>query len=107
MERFEFAGEAVVPGRLLDCGGFPGLIAGDEGERVRCELYRVEPGQETEELLAGADSIEGFIGFGRNNLYERRVITAIDAAGKEVHCWVYHWMGKADLPVVRGGVWDW
>jgi gamma-glutamylcyclotransferase (GGCT)/AIG2-like uncharacterized protein YtfP len=107
MKGFAFVGEAHVPGRLLDCGNFPGLIAGEKGERVRGELYRIEPGQETEELLAGADSIEGFTGFGRNNLYERRIISAIDAAGKPTVCWVYHWMGKTDLPVVKGGFWDW
>jgi hypothetical protein len=37
-------------------------------------------------------------GFARSNLYERRVITAIDAAGKEVHCW-----GKSDLRWWRAG----
>jgi gamma-glutamylcyclotransferase (GGCT)/AIG2-like uncharacterized protein YtfP len=105
MEGFEFAGEAVVPGRLLDCGGFPGLIQGEKDEWVRGEIYQVKPGYDVEELLVRIDRVEGFTGFGRNNLYERRVITAIDPAGKKILCWVYHWMGDTGLPVVEGGVW--
>ncbi|MDR2489300.1 MAG: gamma-glutamylcyclotransferase [Desulfovibrio sp.] len=106
MRGFDFVGEASVPGRLLHCGGFPGLIAGEKGECVHGEIYRVKPGFDPEELLAGLDSVEGFSGFGRHNLYERRIITATDVAGKETPCWVYHWMGKMALPVVEGGCWE-
>jgi gamma-glutamylcyclotransferase (GGCT)/AIG2-like uncharacterized protein YtfP len=105
MEGCEFAGEAVVPGRLLDCGGFPGLIQGEKDEWVHGEIYRMKPGYNAEDLLPRLDSAEGFTGFGRNNLFERRVITAMDAAGKAAVCWVYHWMGRDDLSVVEGGVW--
>jgi gamma-glutamylcyclotransferase (GGCT)/AIG2-like uncharacterized protein YtfP len=105
MSGFEFVGVASVPGRLLHCGGFPGLIAGEKDERAHGEIYRVKPGFDPKELLAGLDSVEGFSGFGRHNLYERRIITATNVAGKETPCWVYHWMGKTDLPVVEGGVW--
>jgi gamma-glutamylcyclotransferase (GGCT)/AIG2-like uncharacterized protein YtfP len=105
MEGFEFIGEAAVPGRLLDCGSFPGLIQGEAGERVHGEIFRVKPGYAAEDLLARVDKVEGFTGVGRNNLYERRIITATDADGKTTACWTYHWMGKTDLPIVENGVW--
>jgi gamma-glutamylcyclotransferase (GGCT)/AIG2-like uncharacterized protein YtfP len=105
MEGFEFLGEVVVPGRLLDCGSFPGLIQGEAGERVHGEIYQVKAGCDVEELLGRVDRIEGFGGFDRNNLYQRRIITATDAGGKETGCWTYHWMGSRELSVVEGGVW--
>jgi gamma-glutamylcyclotransferase (GGCT)/AIG2-like uncharacterized protein YtfP len=105
MDGFEFIGEVVAPGRLLDCGSYPGLIQGEENERVRGEIYQVKAGCDVEELLDRVDRIEGFTGFGRNNFYERRVITAKDAGGMATVCWAYHWMGRDDLPVVMGGVW--
>jgi len=106
MEGFEFAGEASAPGRLLRCGWFPGLIAAKKGERVQGELYRVQPGAVPGEVLAKVDSVEGFKGFGDNdNLFERRIITATDGAGRKTPCWAYHWMGQKDLPVVAGGSW--
>lgn len=106
MDGFEFVGEATVSGRLLDCGSYPGLIRGEEGERAHGELYQVKPGIEPEDLLRRVDSVEGFGGFDRNNLYERRIITATDASGKETNCWTYHWMGSQELPVVKGGAWN-
>jgi gamma-glutamylcyclotransferase (GGCT)/AIG2-like uncharacterized protein YtfP len=81
------------------------LIQGEDGERALGEIYRVKPGYDVEELLARIDKVEGFTGFGRNNLYERRIITAMGSCGKEVTCWTYHWMGREDLPVVDGVVW--
>jgi gamma-glutamylcyclotransferase (GGCT)/AIG2-like uncharacterized protein YtfP len=106
MEGCEFTDKAVVPGRLLDCGGFPGLIQEEKDERVRGEIYHVKPGYDVEELLVRIDRVEGFIGFGRNNMYERRIISAKESCGKELACWTYHWMGKEDLPVVEGGSWE-
>ena len=105
MEGFEFAGEAVVSGRLLDCGGVPGLIQGEKDEWAHGEIYLVKPGYNAEDLLARLDRVEGFTGFGRNNLYERRIITAKNADGKTTICWAYHWMGKEDLPEVANGIW--
>jgi gamma-glutamylcyclotransferase (GGCT)/AIG2-like uncharacterized protein YtfP len=105
MDGFEFIGEAVAPGRLLDCGSFPGLIQGEENERVHGEIYQVRSGYDVEDLLTRVDGIERFIVFGRNNFYERRIITARDTTGKATVCWAYHWMGKEELPVVKDGVW--
>ncbi|GHU05233.1 hypothetical protein FACS1894205_4840 [Alphaproteobacteria bacterium] len=105
MDGFEFLGEAVVPGRLLDCGHFPGLIEGKDGERVHGELYQA-PADDVDALLTNADEVEGFNGYGVvGNLYDRRVTISTDGAGEEAPCWAYIWMRQRDLPVAPGGIW--
>ncbi len=107
MHGFEFVGNATVCGRLLDCGSFPGLIRGEDCERVHGELYQIKPGVEPEDVFRCLDSIEGFGGFNRKNLYERRIIAAEYTDGKKTSswCWSYHWMGNMGCPVITNGVW--
>lgn len=105
MSGFEFAGEATVPGRLVNCGWYPGLVEGDAGEVVHGELYRAKDSRDTEDLVTRLDRIEGFTGYGQPNLYDRRILTATDAAGRTHPCWAYWWMGSRELPKVNEGVW--
>lgn len=56
---------SLTRGRLFDCGNWPALVACDDGQFVRGELYRV-----SDACLQRCDDVED-VGTG---LYERRLI---------------------------------
>jgi gamma-glutamylcyclotransferase (GGCT)/AIG2-like uncharacterized protein YtfP len=69
-----------VRGRLLDLGGYPGLIAG--GGRVSGEVYRLDDG----ELLPVLDREEGY------NFVRRRAVVTL-AGGRRARAWLYRYRG--------------
>ncbi|HEY3064321.1 MAG TPA: gamma-glutamylcyclotransferase family protein [Methylomirabilota bacterium] len=86
-----FVGAGSVPGRLLDLGRYPGLVAGRG--RVRGEIYRVRDA----ELLATVDREEGY------NFARRRTVATL-ADGRRVRAWVYRYRGPREraVPIPEG-----
>ena len=72
-----------VRGRLLDLGGYPGLIAG--GGRVSGEVYRLEDA----ELLPVLDREEGY------NFVRRRESVTL-AGGRRARAWLYRYRGPRE-----------
>jgi gamma-glutamylcyclotransferase (GGCT)/AIG2-like uncharacterized protein YtfP len=92
----EFAGNARIPGRLLDLGRFPGAIATDQtGETVFGEIYRLE---DPEKLLATLDEYEG-------PEFERVMVKAQLNSGRKRKAWVYLYRGKRTGPLIASGDW--
>jgi gamma-glutamylcyclotransferase (GGCT)/AIG2-like uncharacterized protein YtfP len=89
--RTAFVGVASVPGRLLDLGRYPGLVAGRG--RVRGEIYRLRH----PELLAAVDREEGYN-------FERRRTVATLADGRRVRAWIYRYRGPREraVPIPEG-----
>lgn len=87
MRHADYAGEAMVPGRLYDLGPYPALVpAAEEGSgyNVVGELYRLHPDYR-EEMLQRLDVYEGV----PDQLYRREQWTALREDGHEVAAWVY------------------
>ena len=86
-----FLGEASAPGRLLDLGRYPALVAG--AGRVRGELYRLDD----LELLPVLDREEGY-NFGRSTT------TVTLASGRRLRAWVYRYRGPREraVPIPHG-----
>jgi gamma-glutamylcyclotransferase (GGCT)/AIG2-like uncharacterized protein YtfP len=86
-----FEGEGSVPGRLLDLGRYPGLIAGRG--RVRGELY----GLHRAELLPVLDREEGY------NFVRGRTTVMLEG-GRRVSAWLYRYRGPRDraIPIPHG-----
>jgi gamma-glutamylcyclotransferase (GGCT)/AIG2-like uncharacterized protein YtfP len=70
-------------GRLLDLGGYPGLVEGTG--RVSGEVYRLDDA----ELLAALDREEGY------NFDRRRAIVTL-AGGRRVRAWLYRYRGPRE-----------
>ncbi len=86
-DRLRYLGAARIPGRLVDLGGFPGLVAGPG--TVRVEVYEGE-----DDLLPLLDEFEGssFV----------RELVPIPELG--VTAWVYRYHGPVDgFPEVEDG----
>jgi gamma-glutamylcyclotransferase (GGCT)/AIG2-like uncharacterized protein YtfP len=86
-----FIGVGSVPGRLLDLGRYPGLVAGRG--RVRGEIYRLREA----ELLDTVDREEGY------NFVRRRTVATL-ADGRRVRAWVYRYRGPREraVPISEG-----
>ena len=77
-------GAASAPGRLLDLGDFPALVAPRrKGERVQGEIYAVIDAAEV--LLDTLDRYEG-------SRFARELETVQGPQG-EVQAWLYRWLG--------------
>lgn len=72
-----------VRGRLLDLGGYPGLITG--AGRVSGEVYRLDD----LELLPLLDREEGY------NFVRRRAIVML-AGGRRARAWLYRYRGPCE-----------
>ena len=76
---------ATMPGRLVDLGAYPGLVA-ETSMTVKGEFVRVRNLEHTLEQL---DRLEGFCGYGSESLYHR-VLTTVDAGdGRLREAWTY------------------
>lgn len=97
-EHLRPAGAAIVEGRLVDLGQYPGLVPGSG--RVRAELYEIiDPG-----VLRVLDRHERYDSNDpRGSLYLRRAVRLIEP---RIDAWVYIYNGQVgDVPEVVGGDW--
>ena len=93
---------ATATGTLLDCGAFPGMLAGPEGT-VHGELVGL---RDVPLALTHLDGVEGFEGFEAARALFRRAlikVTAVDAG--EQLAWTYLWAGTDRHPRIPGGDW--
>lgn len=97
--RAEAAGPAVLPGRLLDLGGFPGVVPpAGPGDRVRGDLYRVPP-EDGGALLRRLDAYEG-------SDYERRTVEVLLPGGGRARASAWLWVGPTGgSREIHGGDW--
>lgn len=103
LQNADFIGDAVTVEkyRMLH-GGFPIVLDDQQKFQIHGELYRV-----TDHQLRNCDSLEGYHGEGRHNMYDRKTIkvrTAHDEEGKAVEheCFIYigaeSWKRYPDRP---------
>jgi len=93
---------ATATGTLLDCGSFPGMLAGPEGT-VHGELVDL---RDVPLALAHLDGVEGFEGFeAARALFRRALIKVKTNDGVEGLAWTYLWAGGDRHPRIPGGDW--
>jgi gamma-glutamylcyclotransferase (GGCT)/AIG2-like uncharacterized protein YtfP len=97
-ERLKPAGTAIIEGRLVDLGAYPGLIPG--AGKVRAELFEVID----REVLQIMDRHEHYEPTdARGSLYLRRAVRLLEPT---VDAWVYVYnRDVGDAPEVAGGDW--
>ena len=95
---------AIAPGRLLDCGAWPGMVrAVEEAEQVRGEVVRVA---DLEMAVRCLDRVEGFRGFGRGgSLFVRRVVQVAEGRKAGALAWTYRLAAPAGELVIASGSW--
>jgi len=93
---------ATAAGVLLDCGSFPGMLAGHEGI-VHGELVGL---RDVPLALTHLDGVEGFEGFeAARALFRRALIKVSTVAGADQLAWTYLWAGTDRHPRIDGGDW--
>jgi len=93
---------ATATGALLDCGAFPGMLAGPEGI-VHGELVGL---RDVPLALTHLDGVEGFEGFeAARALFRRALIKVTTADAGEQLAWTYLWAGTDRHPRIEGGDW--
>lgn len=96
------AAAATATGALLDCGSFPGMLAGAEGT-VHGELVDL---RDVPLALTHLDGVEGFEGFEASRaLFRRALIRVTTAAAADQLAWTYLWAGTDRHPRIAGGDW--
>lgn len=97
-----YRGEAVLSGRLVSLGRYPGLVAGDDD--VAGELYDAS---DLPALLDTLDDVEEFDPADpEHSAYLREVCRPRRADGTEVAAWVYRYNGPlADARPIPSGHW--
>lgn len=92
-----------VRGRLIDLGGYPGLIAPTCTDQwVYGELLTVT---DIEDTLMELDQVEGFAGYGSENLYDR-VLATVETPEGTYLAWVYSYSTPPDLlRLIPSGNW--
>lgn len=98
MQGARFVGAAQVPGRLVDLGRYPGLLAGDG--LVTGEVYEVDAAQ-----LARLDEVEGMVpGDRAASQYWREAVTVAGGAllGQSVQTYVYNRPVDGCTPIAHG-----
>ena len=93
---------ATAKGALLDCGSFPGMIAGTEGA-VHGQLVEL---RDVPLALTHLDGVEGFEGFeAARALFRRALIKVTTVEGTERLAWTYLWAGTDRYPRIANGDW--
>jgi gamma-glutamylcyclotransferase (GGCT)/AIG2-like uncharacterized protein YtfP len=93
---------ATASGTLLDCGAFPGMIAGEEGV-VRGELVDL---RDVPLAFTHLDGVEGFEGFEASRALFRRALIMVTAEdGARQLAWTYLWAGGPKHPQIASGDW--
>lgn len=92
-----------VRGRLIDLGGYPGLIPATSTDQwVYGELLTVS---DIEDTLSELDIVEGFVGYGSENLYDR-VLSTVETPEGRYLAWVYIYSSPPDLlRLIPSGNW--
>jgi len=91
-ERGQFIGADRVPGRLYDCGPYPGARPTNQPNQWICgEIFYLE---EPDAVLAILDDYEGAD-------FERAMVMTDDA----VDCWIYWYVGPATGLLIVSGDW--
>ena len=97
-----FLGACRFRGRMLDLGGFPGIVPGED--ICHGMLYRLD----TPHLVREMDAFEGIRPDDPNDsLYRREKTDIIDDAGQPCgKAWIYTYNQKTDgYPVLEDGNW--
>ena len=93
---------ATAAGALLDCGAFPGMVAGEAGP-VHGELVEL---RDVPLAFAHLDGVEGFEGFEASRaLFRRALITVTTGDGAAQLAWTYLWAGVDKHPRIASGDW--
>lgn len=93
---------ATAKGALLDCGAFPGMLAGPEGT-VHGELVEL---RDVPLALTHLDGVEGFEGFEASRALFRRALIKVKTGGAgEQLAWTYLWAGTDRHPRIASGDW--
>lgn len=89
------AKKGVVKGRLVDVGDYPALVRDEralEQQQVVHGLWVELPPF----LMKPLDELEGFVGIGHNNDYER--VWTTDVENTDLSGWVYVWSEDRNCP---------
>ena len=93
---------ATGTGRILDCGAFPGMLAGTGGT-VHGELVGL---RDLPLALTHLDGVEGFEGFeAARALFRRALIRVTTADAAKELAWTYLWAGTDRYPRIANGDW--
>jgi gamma-glutamylcyclotransferase (GGCT)/AIG2-like uncharacterized protein YtfP len=91
--------------------GFPYVVQTDTDETIVADLIDLRAA-DYDETVRGLDMLEGYRGPGKNNHYDRVLVTVEDVDGTEVQAWIYvahkslHRDIAENLPVLAGGDWS-
>ncbi|MGA0379206.1 MAG: gamma-glutamylcyclotransferase [Candidatus Poseidoniaceae archaeon] len=92
---------ASVRGHLHHLGDYPGMKLGDG--MVHGQLMKID---DVEACLERMDSIEGFLGFGRNDSLFDRTIVHVETEQGHVWAWTYLYAGDVDdESIINDGRW--
>jgi gamma-glutamylcyclotransferase (GGCT)/AIG2-like uncharacterized protein YtfP len=91
---------AVLPGRLIHLGGFPGLLPAEEDtDLISGEVYSLK---DFDRVLDSLDELGGRHGPGnRHNLFHRVLVRA-QAKKRRVLCWTWFYNGDGGDPIETG-----
>ena len=98
MHGAQFVGPALIAGRLIDVGRYPGLLQGDG--QVTGEVYEVDDAH-----LARLDGVEGVVPADRaESHYWREVVTVVGGPlqGQSVQTYVYNHPVDDCTPIPHG-----
>ncbi len=97
-----FKGACALRGRMLDVGGYPGVVEGQnlvQGQRYQIDDVTIVP---------ALDAFEGVTNDRKTSLYLRKKVALFTSAGVETNrtAWVY-WYNQADkgFPIIMDGDW--
>ena len=90
VKEMRLVGGGTVQGRLLELGGYPGLVGG-EG-RVSGSVFSLPQGKD---ILPELDAYEGFrVDQPLESLFVRERVTVQMDEGDRRECWVYRYNGQ-------------
>lgn len=86
MRNADFAGPALVKGRLYDCGEYPGAVVDNSGYNIKGSIYQLR------DVTAALIILDDYESFGvdqeQPNLFIRKLVT-VSIDNKPIECWVY------------------
>lgn len=97
-----FKGACAFKGRMLDVGGYPGVVEGQN--LVHGQRYQIEDVS----IVPALDEFEDVTNDRKTSLYIRKKVPLFTSAGVETNrtAWVY-WYNQADkgFPIIMDGNW--